>query len=581
MNAMFVNNNIVDTIPENTMYVINLKERTDRWNSIKALKLKRFNIVRFDAVRSPKGFGWVGCAMSHVNLVLMAKQKKMPYIIVAEDDFINTVHNDFFESRLYSILDWLSKSPQCDMWDVFNGLPTGLLVDTACGIFNRELGIINMVGGFNTHFIIYNHTSYDKVIEWYKIFDPTNLLSEKKMPDLSKNHASKNHMLAIDVFLSNRTNMITAIPLLTNSNFDDSDIVGNFTDTKILEVKNDAKKKLAELVDRVQNEFLINKLNYQRDLQIYLDSTKCPNNDTVITFKKNIEYFSNCDKYLKTDSIYIYYDNIIQERVDFNKDASIAHFKNNSQVVHHFVDSYNFLINCEKIYGDLLFDIDSDVTVIITSNRRWCYLYTTLTTFMKYNSYCVKNIIVVEDSGNIDIKNKIKQYFPQVQLLFDGQKKGQLTRIREAWALVDTKYVFHMEDDWEFCHPFFIEQSKILLEGNPELLNVWLRDIDDTNLHPILPELHNVKNLYYWKLTWNYATDWHGFTWNPTLMDYKYVYNEITNPHVFNSAEGIQAEVALSNRFKILNKKSAIIPGGFIRHIGEFSSSVIETKDFF
>jgi hypothetical protein len=388
-------------------------------------------------------------------------------------------------------------------------------------------------------------------------------------------------MLAIDVFLSNRTNMITAMPLLTNANFDDSDIVGDFTNAKTLEMKNEAKKILAELVNKLTRECLEKKLQYQRDLQVYLDSTKCPNNDSIITIKNNIKYFSNCDNYVKSNSSYIMYNTVIQDSHDFNKTASTEHFKHNSQIVHHFLDSYNFLISCEKIYGNLLFDIDSDVTVIITSNRRWCYLHKTLTTFMKYNSYCVKNIIVVEDSGNIDIKNKIKQYFPQVQLLFDGQKKGQLTRIREAWSLVDTKYVFHMEDDWEFLHPFFIEQSKILLEGNKELLNVWLRDIDDTNLHPILPELHNVNNLYYWKLAWNYANDWHGFTWNPTLMDHKYVYNEIINPHVFNSAEGIHAEVALSNRFKTLNKKSAIIPGGFIRHIGEFSSSVIETKDFF
>ena len=51
--------------------------------------------------------------------------------------------------------------------------------------------------------------------------------------------------------------------------------------------------------------------------------------------------------------------------------------------------------------------------------------------------------------------------------------------------MVDTEYIFHMEEDWEFLKPSFIEDSMKVLEADENILQVWLRGVDDTTLpHP-------------------------------------------------------------------------------------------------
>ena len=576
LNNLFIPNNINSLkIPNNIINIINLKKRIDRWENINTYNFKRFEIKRYNAFESRIGFGWEGCARSHVDLVIEAKKKNLKYTIVAEDDFINTIKLDDWEDRLFSILSWLSKYED---WEIFNGLPTGLFNEDSIKIINRDLGLVEMEGGFNTHFIIYNNKSYDKIINWYNLYDPTGLRFENKFPDLSLNSNIKNHLMAIDVYISNNFISITTLPLLTCSNWDDSDIVGSHTDEKKnnnididsylkdfngwlkredsrLNVKNYTNIKFKQITNKLKNESSF--IFYHNTIQEYFKENK----------KEKCEYTEELKKKKKEDAIKL------------NKIQMEAHFDNFSQKLSHFYDSYNFLIKTEKMFGNILYDEKSDVTVVITSCNRWQYLYKTLSTFMLYNSYAVKNIIITEDSGSERMKRNILKHFPFVQLIFDGQKKGQLERIKEAWSHVDTKYVFHMEDDWEFLHSFFIEKSKKILEKDNKILNIWIRDIDDTNLHPIEPELYNTNGIYNWKLKLNYNNDWHGFTWNPTLMLYKKVYPEILKVNI--KTNDLMPEIFLSNRFKEQGLRSAIIPGGFIRHIGEFSSLNQDIKAFF
>lgn len=506
INSLFIPKNINNLeIHNNIINVINLKTRPDRMDNILKYNFTRFKINRFDAFQARLGIGWEGCARSHVNLVIEAKEKNLPYTIVAEDDFINTINLKDWEDRLYSIISWLQNNND---WEIFNGLPTGLLVDSATKILNKDLGIINMIGGFNTHFIIYNNTSYDKVIEWYNYYDPEGLRFQNKFPDIKSRSFDENHLLAIDVYLSNNFKMITSIPHLTCSNMDDSNIIGNFTDN----IKSKSAKQL-------------------------------------------------------------------------NDEQSKSHFEYKSQKLSHFYDSYNFLLKTQLLFGNRLYDENSEVTMVCTSCNRWTYLYNTLSTFMKFNSYPVKNIIITEDSGNNRMIENIKEYFPFVELIYDGMRKGQFTRIKEAWSKVDTKYVFHIEDDWEFLNPFFIEQSKKLLDNNSNLLNVWIRDIDDTNLHPIEEKLYCSDGIYFWKLKLNYNNQWHGFTWNPTLMNHKIVHKEILKVKEGDkkglNEHKLMPEIEICENCKKIGLKSAIIPGGYVRHLGEFSSLNNDIKKYF
>jgi GR25 family glycosyltransferase involved in LPS biosynthesis len=68
-------------------YYINLSERTDRnENAIK--ELSKLNIVpnRIDAVKTKIGI--VGCALSHLKCINMAKSNNYPYVCIFEDDIV-------------------------------------------------------------------------------------------------------------------------------------------------------------------------------------------------------------------------------------------------------------------------------------------------------------------------------------------------------------------------------------------------------------------------------------------------------------------------------------------------------------
>jgi GR25 family glycosyltransferase involved in LPS biosynthesis len=145
------------------LYVLNLKEREDRRTEIlQDLKdTKVFNIHFFESIKHPKG--WMGCGLSHISIVKYAKEKKLPYIIVAEDDFQIKVSDD----KLLEILNLLTSNLQD--WDIFNGSPTffekqakGETINFFKPCKNLENDFIKVNWGQSASFIIYNASAYDK-----------------------------------------------------------------------------------------------------------------------------------------------------------------------------------------------------------------------------------------------------------------------------------------------------------------------------------------------------------------------------------------------------------------------------------
>src|SRR5262245_44407505 len=124
-----------------------------------------------------------------------------------------------------------------------------------------------------------------------------------------------------------------------------------------------------------------------------------------------------------------------------------------------------------------------DTTVVVTSCGRHDLLERTLLSFRQFNTYGgIKRIIVVED-GEGDPSEVCAKY--STELLRIGQRVGQIAAIDRAYAQVDTPYIFHIEDDWEFYRSGFIERSKVILDNDPSTLLAWLRAWDDANGHPL------------------------------------------------------------------------------------------------
>jgi glycosyl transferase family 25 len=68
------------------IYYINLADREDRKNHIESefRKLGWDDVTRLDAIRNKDGR--VGCALSHLKILTIAKEKELPYVAIFEDD---------------------------------------------------------------------------------------------------------------------------------------------------------------------------------------------------------------------------------------------------------------------------------------------------------------------------------------------------------------------------------------------------------------------------------------------------------------------------------------------------------------
>jgi len=123
------------------------------------------------------------------------------------------------------------------------------------------------------------------------------------------------------------------------------------------------------------------------------------------------------------------------------------------------------------------------ISVVITSCNRFDLLDKTLESFFKFNTYPLNQIIIIEDSSkDLKIKMLIEKYRQHnITLIVNNDRIGQMSSINKAYSHVNSDYIFHCEDDWEFFEYGFIEKSLNILLLNKKILSVWLRDISEYN----------------------------------------------------------------------------------------------------
>jgi glycosyl transferase family 25 len=82
------------------IFYINLEKRKDRREEIeKELDTFGLNYERFEAIETP-GFGILGCGISHLSVLKLAKERKYKNILILEDDFTFIVSKEEFEKSL-------------------------------------------------------------------------------------------------------------------------------------------------------------------------------------------------------------------------------------------------------------------------------------------------------------------------------------------------------------------------------------------------------------------------------------------------------------------------------------------------
>lgn len=211
--------------------------------------------------------------------------------------------------------------------------------------------------------------------------------------------------------------------------------------------------------------------------------------------------------------------------------------------------------------------MSKEVTCILTSCGRQDLLEITLDSFLKFNEYPIKEYLIYEDSGVAGINDKLKEKYKKLPFKWfePNRRTGQIVALDTLWQNVTTPYAFTMEDDWETYRGGFIEKSMEILESDAKIMQVWLREKEDTNQHPILFQAGRDYGIM--------ATNnglWAGTCFNPSLKrksDYDLIksYGKHTQ---FDRHRPWKAEAAISQLYHRLGFKAAIIFPGYIKHIG-------------
>jgi hypothetical protein len=163
-----------------------------------------------------------------------------------------------------------------------------------------------------------------------------------------------------------------------------------------------------------------------------------------------------------------------------------------------------------------------DVTVVITSCNRQDLLEATLDSFLRCNTFPIRQFIVIEDGDGANNQRLIEKYRDlPFTWLATADRVGQVAAIDIAYSEISTDFIFHCEDDWEFTSPGFIEKSLCILKHDDQILQVWLRALTDTNRQPVFDHMFEVEGVHYKVLRHHHDAGefgtWHGFSWNPAL----------------------------------------------------------------
>lgn len=133
------------------------------------------------------------------------------------------------------------------------------------------------------------------------------------------------------------------------------------------------------------------------------------------------------------------------------------------------------------------------VSVVITACDRLDLLERTLRSFIAYNTYPIEMFFIRDDSGLHDVMMQTSELVNsflargQIRGYFIGSlgQVGQAKSIDLLMAEVSTPYVFHLEDDWEFDRPGFIEDCFEAM--NDRTLQVRVRHRDDGSATQTVP----------------------------------------------------------------------------------------------
>lgn len=224
--------------------------------------------------------------------------------------------------------------------------------------------------------------------------------------------------------------------------------------------------------------------------------------------------------------------------------------------------------------------MNKEVTLFITSCGRPKLLKLTLESFVKFNTYPIKEVILCEDSGVKGIVDFAKDILPYpVILCYNEERVGQMKTINKYINMVKTPYVFHLEDDYEFFEKGFIELSFKILDTDSNISQVLLQD-EQHDLFKV-----DIDNDLCYKVMTNDPNDKHPksegsnvcnngdgaltcFSWRPSLKRQEIALLRIPY-EPWDDEYTIQLQINKMGYYSVVSKFGCKkTPKGFCKHIG-------------
>lgn len=203
-----------------------------------------------------------------------------------------------------------------------------------------------------------------------------------------------------------------------------------------------------------------------------------------------------------------------------------------------------------------------DFTIVVTSCGRFDLLRATLASLFKHLDWPAKRVLVIEDSGDESVRAALADLGVPIEVVVNTPQLGQMRALDKVYAMVDTPYVFHCEDDWEFFRAGFLSESYALLKARPDVSMVALRPRGEIN--PLVREMpvEKLGDLEYFTLDPSLHPEYFSYSFNPGLR-------RLADLRALGSLAAIGHEADVSYAFKKRGFRMASLQHPAVRHIGD------------
>jgi len=207
-----------------------------------------------------------------------------------------------------------------------------------------------------------------------------------------------------------------------------------------------------------------------------------------------------------------------------------------------------------------------EVTFVLTSCGRVDLLERTIESFEKHNTYPIKRGIITEDSCDEEVYKQVRELFgDRYEIWANEEKKGQIKSIIDAYETIETDYVFHCEDDWNFYKDGFIEESFAILNSNPMITQVWLRTQEDLNRNEnffTFGDVEEAEGYKFRRVTPTGDYEWGSFSFNPGIK-------RMSDYHKMNGFTDCFSELDVNLRYRDAGYYCVIADTSGVEHLGD------------